>query len=276
MTLLDRTYRVASGVRRRARFQAWAAKFDFHLKRDGSRLILDAPHGASFETPPSYHPVSHDPPGNGAPPSVTLRIGRNVHLGRGLTIEYRSRGQNVLALGDDCYLQDSNRFVLDGGRITMGPRGRLRSFAVLKSSGDLIIGEQVILAYNTVVHCAERIELHDLVGISDRSTIVDSNHVVDGSDVYYYDQPIAATPVVLERNVIVSANVMILRGAHIERNAQIAGGAIVFKGRYPAGWLIGGNPAEPIRPLGPSGKTEPRAAGTAGDGHQAPGDGAAL
>lgn len=254
MGLVDRSHRVASGVRRRARFHTWAAKFDFHLKRDGSRLILDAPHGASFETPPSYHAVSHDPPATGGPPSVTLRLGRNVHLGRGLTIEYHRRGQNVLEIGDDCYFQDSNRFVLDGGRIAMGPRGRLRSFAVLKSSGDLIMGEQVMIAYNCILHCTQRIELHDLVGISDRSTVIDSTHIVDGSDVYYYDQPNYATPVVLERNVMVSANVMILRGAHVERNAHIAAGAVLFKGRYPAGWMIGGNPARRIRPLGPAAK----------------------
>jgi acetyltransferase-like isoleucine patch superfamily enzyme len=251
-TLADRGYRVALRVRRRARFHAWAAKFDFHLRRRGSRLILDAPYGASFETPPSFHPVSWDPPSaTGGPPSVTLRLGANVHLGRGLTIEYRRTGENVLELGHGCHLQDSNRFVLDGGRIAMGPRGRLRSFAVLKSSGELVMGEQVMIAYNCILHCTERIELHDLVGISDRSTIIDSTHIVDGSDTYYYSQPTVATPVVLERNVIVSANVMILRGARIGRNAHVAAHAVVYKGRYPGGCMIGGNPAKKIRPLGP-------------------------
>jgi carbonic anhydrase/acetyltransferase-like protein (isoleucine patch superfamily) len=57
--------------------------------------------------------------------------------------------------------------------------------------------------------------------------------------------------VVLERNVLVSANVMVLRGAHVERNAQLGGGAMLLKGRYPAGWLIAGSPARPARPLGP-------------------------
>ena len=250
--IAGRGYRTAAAARRQVRFAKWARSLEFQLRRVGSGLDLDAPHGADFETPPSFHPVHGGlptPPSD--TPSLTLRLGRGVYLGRGLTIEYRADGQNVLELGEQCYLQDSNRFVLAGGRISMGPWGKLRSFAILKSSGELITGERVILAYNCIAHCAGRIELHDLVGISDRSTLVDSSHIVDGSDTWYYDQGLKVSPIVLERNVIVSADVMVLRGAHVERNAQIGGGSVVLKGRYPAGWLVAGNPAKPVRPLGP-------------------------
>ena len=249
-----RGLRAAATARREAAFRAWAARFDFELRRRGSRLVLDCDGAPTWETPPSLEPIAHRPsaPTKGSRPVFTLRVGKGVHLGRGLTIEYRDDGHNLLELGDGVHLQDGNRFVLADGRITFGARGRLRAGSILKSSGDLLIGEQVILAYHCVVHCAERIELHDLVGISDRSTIVDSSHTVDGSDTYYYEQPITTTPIVLERNVIVSANVMVLRGAHVERNAQLAGFSMVLKGRYPAGWVIAGNPAVPLKPLGPS------------------------
>jgi hypothetical protein len=46
--------------------------------------------------------------------------------------------------------------------------------------------------------------------------------------------------------------VMVLRAAHVEPNAQLAGFSMVLKGRYPAGWLVGGNPAVPLKPLGPA------------------------
>ncbi|MBI5103821.1 MAG: acyltransferase [Solirubrobacterales bacterium] len=246
--------RAGAVARREARFRAWAARLDFELRRRGSRLVLDADAAPTWETAPSIEPIAHalSAPTQGEAPTFTLRLGRDVHLGRGLTIEFRPDGANLLELGDGVHLQDGNRFVLADGRISFGARGRLRSGSILKSSGDLLMGEQVILAYHCVVHCAERIELGDLVGISDRSTLVDSSHTVDGSDIYYYEQPIVTTPIVLERNVIVSANVMVLRGAHVERNAQLGGGAVVLKGRYPAGWLVGGNPAKPVRPLGPA------------------------
>lgn len=241
-----------STARRRARFRAWTAQLDTSLRRLGSRLILDAPHGASFETPPSFHPMSHGllEAGSGSP-SLTLRLGRDVHLGRGLTIEFRRDGDNVLELGDECYLQDSNRFVLAGGRIAMGARGRMRSFAVMKSSGELVMGDDVTFTYSTIVHCAERIDVGDMVTVSDRSTLIDSSHVVDGSDTHHYMQPTASTPITIGRNVLISANCMVLRGVHIEPNAFVAGGSILRKGRYPAGWLIGGDPAKPVKPLGP-------------------------
>jgi acetyltransferase-like isoleucine patch superfamily enzyme len=250
--IAGRGYRTAAAARRQVRFAKWAKSLELQVRSMGSELDLDAPHGADFETPPSFHPVHGGLP---TPPSetprLTLRIGRGVYLGRGMTIEYRRDGQNVLEIGEHSYFQDSNRFVLAGGRISMGPWNKLRSFAILKSSGELVTGERVILAYNCIAHCAGRIELHDLVGISDRSTLVDSSHTVDGSDTWYYEQGLKITPIVLERNVIVSADVMVLRGVHVERNAQIGGGAVVLKGRYPAGWLIAGNPAKPVRPLGP-------------------------
>jgi acetyltransferase-like isoleucine patch superfamily enzyme len=245
--------RAAATARREAAFRAWAARFDLELRRRGSRLVLDCDGAPTWETPPSLEAIAHRPsiPTRGSRPTFTLRLGKGVHLGRGLTIEYRDDGHNLLELGDGVHLQDGNRFVLADGRVSLGPRGRLRAGTVLKSSGDLLLGEQVLIGYHSAVHCTERIELHDLVGVSDRCTIIDSSHTVDGSDAYFHEQPIMATPIVLERNVLGSANLLILRGAHVERNAQLAGFSVVPKGRYPAGWLIGGNPAAPIRPLGP-------------------------
>ena len=47
-----------------------------------------------------------------------------------------------------------------------------------------------------------------------------------------------------------ATNVVVLRGTTIGRNAVAAAGAVLTGGGYPAGWLVGGIPARPLKPLG--------------------------
>jgi acetyltransferase-like isoleucine patch superfamily enzyme len=246
-----RGLRAAAAARREARFRAWSARLDFELRRRGARLVLDADEAPAFETAPSITWIAHalSAPRRGGPPVLTLRLGRNVDLGRGLTLELRPDGTNLLELGDDVHLQDSVRLVLADGRISVGDRGRLRAGVILKSSGDLLLGEQVLLSYRDVVHCVERIELHDLVSVAEHVTIIDSNHTLDGSDTYIFEQPVAASPVTLERNVLIGAGAVLLPGAHLGPNVQVGALALVTRGDHPGGWLVAGSPAVPVRPL---------------------------
>jgi acetyltransferase-like isoleucine patch superfamily enzyme len=57
----------------------------------------------------------------------------------------------------------------------------------------------------------------------------------------------------LGRNVLVSAGVVLLRGAEVGPNSVIAANSVVREGVYPGGALIGGAPAKTLKLLG---KTE--------------------
>ena len=46
--------RAARALLGRARFRYWALRLDLRLRRNGSRLILDCPHGGRFQTPPIF------------------------------------------------------------------------------------------------------------------------------------------------------------------------------------------------------------------------------
>lgn len=92
-------------------------------------------------------------------------------------------------------------------------------------------------------------EIEDLVGLAERVTVVDSAHRVDGSDVDWRDQPVDSAPVVIGRNSTIFANAVLLHGTRLGRNTAVAANAVVNGGEYPAGWLLGGIPAKPIKAL---------------------------
>ena len=180
---------------------------------------------------------------------MTLRLGRGADLGYGLILDLR--GDGLIELGDEVTLGSGVRLQpREGGSIRLGRQTDIRDHVALKSYGDLELRERTILSHRCVVHCAERVLLDDLVGVAETTTIVDSDHVVDGSDTHHQAAPLVSAPVVLERNVIVGANVTILRGAHVGANASIAAGAVVTGGEWPGGHLIGGVPARVLKQLG--------------------------
>jgi acetyltransferase-like isoleucine patch superfamily enzyme len=228
-----------------ARFRAWATRLDLELRRRGGRLDLDAPHGLAFEEPPLIR-VRAIGEGAGV---FTLRLGRGVTVGRRCAIEIWAGAETLLDLGDHTSIEDDVKLHLFGGRIRVGPESQLRDAVRVKTRGDVTLGRKVVLSYLTILHCTERIELHDYVGLSERTTVVDSDHGFDGSDVYFLDAPLRTGPIVLERNSFCASGTTITRGAHLGRNAVVGAGAVVSKGDYPAGWLMVGMPAKPLKPL---------------------------
>src|SRR5947209_8219578 len=102
---MSRARATAAAVRnaaRRARFLAWAAHLDLELRRRGGKLALEAPHGLAFDAPPHLKVVMK----GGGDGTLTLRLGRNVSLGRNVLLEVYAQGTNLLDLGDDSYILD--------------------------------------------------------------------------------------------------------------------------------------------------------------------------
>ena len=139
---------------------------------------------------------------------------------------------------------------LIGGCIRIGTGTLIRERAILKSGGELVIGDFVRFGCGGVIHCHERVELGSRVGLADLIVIVDSDHVHDGSSTWVMDQPVVSAPIRVGANTLVGASVVLTRGAEIGPNSIVAAGAVVRAGEHPAGWLIAGMPARPVRPLG--------------------------
>lgn len=233
-------------LRHRARFAAWAAALRLRLRRHGARLVLDAPHGARFGAPPR---VRVHGLGEGEA-TFTLRLGRGVDLGTALTLELWAGATNRLEIGDGVYFLTAPRIELRGGSIRLGTHASVRDGAVLKSDGDLVIGDEVPISFGCVVACTSRIRIDDFAGLAERVTVIDSDHSHDGSATPFLRQPIRAEPVHIGSNTFVAANAIVLRGARIGANAIVGAGSMVRSGEHAGSWLHAGNPARPVRPLG--------------------------
>lgn len=227
---------------RHIRFRLWARAVDARLRRLGGRFILDAPQTPRYLGLPR---VELDEGGG----TLTLRIGRECRLGRDVTLDLAARQDGVVELGDRVTLQNGVRLQPWGGAILIGDGAQIRDHCELKSRGELVVGARTILGRHTTLHANERIELQTCVGLAERVTVMDSDHGFDGSDTFFMEQPVRSAPVVIEHNVFLATNVVVLRGTTIGRNAVAAAGAVLTGGEYPAGWLVGGIPARPLKAL---------------------------
>lgn len=148
---------------------------------------------------------------------------------------------------------DGVRLLLRSGTISVGTKSNIRDYAILKSEGQLLLGEEVSVSHGDVLHCTERIELADFVGMAERVTIVDSEKTVDGSDTHFLRQPLRVEPVSIGRNTFVAAGAVITLGTRIGANAVVGAGSVVTGGDFPGGWIIAGTPARAIKQLPRSG-----------------------
>lgn len=235
----------ANAARQQLRFALWAAGLRLQLRRRGARLEIKTDGAVRFRGAPRV--VVHS---LGEGEAVTrLRFARGVSLGDRLTLELWAGGTNELSIAEGAYFQTAARVELRGGTIALGPHAHVRDGAVLKSQGELRIGEEVTVSFGDVIACTRRIEIGDLCGLGERVTITDSDHTHDGSDAHYLRQPLRIDPVHLGRNVLVSANAVVLRGARIGDNCVVGAGAVVGRGEHPGGHLLAGVPAVPVKRL---------------------------
>ena len=212
------------------------------MRRLGGRFVLEARHTPRYLGLPR---VEIDEGGG----TLTLRIGERCKLGRDIVLDVAPRADGLVEIGDGVTLQNSVRLQPWGGSIRLAEGVQVRDYCELKSKGDLVIGARSILGRNATLHCDERIELGMFVGLAERVTLADSDHGHDGTDTFFMEQPVTSAPIVLEDNVFLATNVVVLRGCTVRRNAVGAAGAVLTGGDYPAGWIIGGVPAKPLKAL---------------------------
>jgi acetyltransferase-like isoleucine patch superfamily enzyme len=248
VTRVRSTARALRLARERARFELWARRLDAALRRAGGRLELDAPHGAHFYELPSIeiHPYG---PGDG---TLTLRLGRDVMLGRGLILEVWAGVCNIVELGDRATFRAGVRVQLRGGAVRLGDDARVRDYSLLEASGgEIVLGRCVQFGAGVCLHATERVALGDHVTVGERTSMFDSDHRHDGSDAPVVDQPVAVTPIEIASNTFIGANSIVLRGARVGANCMFAAASVVRGGEYPGGFLYAGVPPRAIRALRP-------------------------
>jgi acetyltransferase-like isoleucine patch superfamily enzyme len=227
------------------RFRLWTTRLRVSLLRHGGRLTVEAPWRVDFRGAPGLR-LTSDEIGRGV---FRLRVGRGTRIEPGVRLQVETGADNELDIGERVILQAGTRIWLTGGSIRIGRGTIIRDQTVLKSGGELVVGDYVRIGYSAVIHCHERVELADRSVLADLVVVVDSDHVHDGTEAWVMAQPVLAGPIRVGSNTLVGAQCVITRGAVIGSNAVVAAGAVVRMGDHPDGWLIGGIPARPLRPL---------------------------
>jgi acetyltransferase-like isoleucine patch superfamily enzyme len=232
---------------RRARFNLWVGVLRARLRRQGVRLSVQTAPGLRFQHLPH---LELDPFGATPGGTLTLRFGRDVRLGRGLTLDVRTGGDNVLELGDRVVFQSWARVQLHGGSIRLDQDVHVRDLVQLKTKSAIDIGARTVLSRDVVIHATAGVTVGEDCGIGERTSLIDSDHTLDGRGGPYLEAPLRAEPIVLGRGVAIGANCVLLRGTRMGDGSALAAGAVVNGLEVEPGWLAGGLPARALRALG--------------------------
>lgn len=120
----------------------------------------------------------------------------------------------------------------------------------LSPGAEIVIGEDTGLSGGSI--CAAksvRIGAGCLIGAN--VTLADTDfHAIDPNNRRYNRNPdeIAVSPIVIEDNVFIGADVFVLKGVTIGKNSVIGAGAVVTRD-IPENSIAAGNPAKVIRRL---------------------------
>jgi acetyltransferase-like isoleucine patch superfamily enzyme len=139
--------------------------------------------------------------------------------------------------------------IYNRGRIVIGDRllVRARPWATELASehgGVLEIGDGTFINSGVSISACLSVTIGNRCQIGPHVTIMDNDYHVAGDLL----QLPASKPIVLEDMVWVGAGAIILKGVRIGRGAAIGAGSVVTHD-VPAGLVVAGNPARPIRAL---------------------------
>ena len=160
-------------------------------------------------------------------PLIRMQRPGALSIGDAVTINTRPRS-NMAGI-----MQRSIFQCIGTGRIRLEDGCGL-SGVVLSARKEIRIGKRASVGVNT------RIYDHDFHSL-------DHSHRTDRRSDQMHTK---SAPIEIGDDVLVGANVIILKGVSIGPRSIVAAGSVVTKGIYPADSLIGGNPAKVIRQLG--------------------------
>ncbi|MBQ9730330.1 MAG: acyltransferase [Clostridia bacterium] len=130
----------------------------------------------------------------------------------------KSYGENVHLLGP-VYLW--NRNVILGADINVYPN------VTFWGSGNIEIGNNCEIGFNTVLYASQSIKIMDHVSIAADCYIIDSNHGIAKDKEIQSQESVCKGPVLIEEDVWLGAGVKVLSGVHIGKGAVIGAQALV-------------------------------------------------
>ena len=155
-------------------------------------------------------------------------IGANCEIRHGTFLDARSSKDIAVRIGDGSRIKDYVAFATYGGEIQLGKNVLVGRCSTIFGHGGVYIGNSTMISPHTM--------------------IISTDHLAYLSSTPFQEQGFTREPIHIGENVWIGANACILAGTTIAANVVVGAGAVV-SGDLAGGWLYGGIPAEPIKPL---------------------------
>lgn len=159
-----------------------------------------------------------------------LRRGAGVQIGKSVDIHYTvsadTSSGGTITIGNCCQLERGVVLASAGGHITLGERVFVGPYCVLYGHGGLTVGQNTMIAAQTVV--------------------IPANHTFACHNIPIWKQPQTAQGVAIGQDCWIAAGVRILDGVIIGDGCVIGAGAVVTKS-LPAMSIAVGVPARVIK-----------------------------
>ncbi|MCB1226524.1 MAG: acyltransferase [Verrucomicrobiales bacterium] len=153
--------------------------------------------------------------------------------------------RGIGSAGEGLYLERNVRLLRHPQNVDLG------SWVIVKEGARLCpanrqarirIGDWTTIGYHTYVFATAGVEIGANCLIAPFCYLVDSNHGVR-RDQLIREQPMSASPIVIEEDVWLGAGVTVLKGVKIGRGAVVGAGSVVSTD-VPAYAIASGNPLQ--------------------------------
>jgi GT2 family glycosyltransferase/acetyltransferase-like isoleucine patch superfamily enzyme len=170
-------------------------------------------------------------------------ISRGADIGRGIVVELRPGRTVQLRVAQGASLRDGVVLRL-GGILDIGAGCDVRWGAVLNVKGTLRLAPRVALGRGTSVH-ADGEQVWGFASVAgEYTTVLDTTHGFDGTNVAIMDQPVTLKPVSIGAGSFLGAGACVMPGVAIGRRVRVGAGSVVTRD-LPDGCIAFGSPAKP-------------------------------
>jgi acetyltransferase-like isoleucine patch superfamily enzyme len=159
-------------------------------------------------------------------------------------LRHRRLAMSLASIGEDAFIERNVEFLRHPERVSLGSHVIVKEGARLcptNPSADVSIGDWTTVGYHTFIFASMSVTVGSDCLIAPFCYLVDSNHGLKRSSLIR-EQPLSASPIVIEDDVWLGVGVTVLRGVRIGRGAVIGAGAVVSSD-VPQYAIVSGNPA---------------------------------
>lgn len=175
-----------------------------------------------------------------------------VHSGCVIKCKSRIRFGAGLQIARRCYIDAlSTERIVFGKNVSIGYASCILLSGSLNNLGKgLVVGNNVGLGSHGFLGCAGGVVIGDDTILGNFVSFHSENHNYSDPAIPIRLQGVNRQGISVGRNCWIGAKATILDGARIGDNSIVAAGAVVCRGEYPPGVILGGVPAKVIKKIG--------------------------